>query len=138
MIKEKNKTSIEADINRIKSTVSIHLGRWRTDVDNDCPDKNDHEACEELIIVTIAAVKIHNNFDNSSVIIGSEKFYPNKNDIAIIKLGWPIKYKHNTKPVCLPTIKHTSSFTAVEVSGFGKNSFIFIKFLILNFSKRIS
>lgn len=72
-------------------------------------------------------MKIHDDYGKSEIPSGNNMVTTTKNDIAIIKLGWPISYTHNVKPVCLPTTNDGLPFTAVEVSGFGKNQFISYK-----------
>lgn len=103
------------DIDSIKSSLIIELGRWKTNILTDCPDANDQEACEKFLEMNITAVEIHDKYviKNGSVVI-------TENDIAIVKLSWPIKYSYVAKPVCLPTAENSPSFTEVEVSGFGK------------------
>lgn len=102
-------------IESFKSSLIIELGRWKTTTSVDCPDANDQEACEKFLEVNITAIGIHDKYviKNGLVVI-------TENDIAIVKLSWPIKYSYVVKPVCLPTAGNSPSFTEVVVSGFGK------------------
>lgn len=118
---DEEKEGIDLDIEKIKSSVTIELGRWKTDADIDCPDRNDNDACLPFITIPVSTVLIHNNFSEKDVI--NHKKNKNekitKNDIAIVKLGWSITYTDNIKPVCLPA-GHMRFTEMVDVSGFGK------------------
>ena len=113
---------MKVDIDKIKSSLRIQLGRWKTDADIDCPVENDQDECQPFIEILISAVVLHNDYSESFDIVDFKKVKTTKNDIALVKLGWSIRYTNNIKPVCFPM--NDPLFTKIEVSGFGKNSFV--------------
>lgn len=115
---DEEKEGIDLDIEKIKSSLTIELGRWKTDAKIDCPNEDDDDACLPYITIPVSAVLIHKEYDKNKVKFGVKSVDVIKNDIAIVKLGWSITYTDNIKPVCLPT--KDNRFTKVEVSGFGK------------------
>lgn len=104
----------------------IHLGRWRTDLRNDCPNEDNDDECNPFIKIPISTVTTHDKYKPSTEIIGGASVKMTKDDIALVKLLWAIQYKYNVKPVCLPIKDDIPSFSSVDVSGFGINLIIYV------------
>lgn len=97
-----------------KKDLTFEFGRWKTNVgDIDCENLDDYDNCDSFLIIPAKKFFIH---ENSSL-----------NDIAIIKMEWPVMYTDLIKPICLPSVNDVlKDKDLVVVTGFG-NYFVTLK-----------
>lgn len=91
----------------------IHLGEWDTDTDPDCSQGDCAPPAQRI---PVSKVTPHPEYQPTS----RNQF----NDIALIRLSYPVTYNDFVKPICLPLDNNLRSKThvaeALEVSGWGK------------------
>ncbi|XP_012252329.1 trypsin-1-like [Athalia rosae] len=73
---------------------------------------HDIENANEGYIAPIDRVILHENFESDQL--------HDTNDIALIKLKYPVKYSENVQPVCLPRKGSDYTDHAVKVTGWGR------------------
>lgn len=92
----------------------MEFGRWKTDKGViDCDSATDYDACEPFFAVPPLKIIKHVGFVNDA-----SNSVPN-DDIAIVKLKWPVMYTNLVRPICLP-INNITKNEDVVVTGFGK------------------
>lgn len=93
----------------------VEFGRWKTNVgDIDCSDQDDYEACDSYFDIPPTKIIKHEGFVNDEDQMSTD-------DIAIVKLKWPLMYTNLVRPICLPsTDDELHKDDVVVLTGFGK------------------
>lgn len=101
---------------------NLEFGRWKTDGGAiDCPDQDDYDACESFFAVPPSEIIVHEDFKDDNVTGIS-------NDIAIVKLEWPIEFTRIVRPVSLPSEgEEVQENQVLELTGFGWFFYEFFK-----------
>lgn len=93
----------------------VEFGRWKTNAgDIDCVDKDDYDACESYFEIPPSKIIKHKKF------VYDEEQIPT-NDIAVVKLKWPLMYTNFVRPICLPSVDdELQQDDVVVLTGFGE------------------
>lgn len=94
------------DLPRDWQLTGVRLGEWDTSTQGDCETIENRRICADPeITVPIERVIPHENYEPQSL--------SQYNDIALIKLAYPVNYTDFIKPICLPTTEALKTSTHV-------------------------
>ncbi|XP_031337417.1 CLIP domain-containing serine protease 2-like [Photinus pyralis] len=95
--------------------VSVRLGEHQLDADPDCEEE---EYCADSPIdVPVSEVIVHAEYAENEI--------GKPNDIALVRLGYPVTYTRYISPICLPTKQEIMNIgfngTYMKVAGWGRS-----------------
>ena len=111
------------DENKLKELVQIKLGEWKTDMDPDCDENEEDQSCDPVVSVRPKVIVRHENYKTSRIM----EMY--KDDIAIIKLAWPIRTTRLISSIKLPKADECDDSVENQmwtVTGFGELTLIIL------------
>ena len=101
----------------MREALKIKLGEWKSEFDQDCTENDSDEVCDTMQDILPKEVIIHEKYNKSDQ---DNKF---QYDIAIIKLGWPLRGSEVINFLQLPDhdrCNQTRNGEIWKTTGFGK------------------